>query len=156
MLEAVTASAQSGSRHRRRLADLDASVVEAMLQREEALRLCAETQAAFGAVRAETDGVFRVVEALQRRVAREFGLAEKDGLVALRCAEGWVGKERAQELSLYRRHNRCVDGPLAVGGAAPLGAVPRLPSLDIGAPALDLATACSPGGPLVLVAGSHS
>lgn len=131
-------------------------MVEDMLRREERLRLCPETQAEFAAVRTEPNGVFRVIEALQRRVAQEFGVSEDDGLTVLRCAERWVGKERAQELSLYRRHNRCVDGPLVIGDVAPMASVQPLPSLDQEAPAFDLASASQPGSLLVLVAGSHS
>lgn len=133
-----------------------------MLRREEHLRLCAETQAKFHAARHECDGVFRVVEDLQNQVVREFGLPIDIGLNALRCAEQWLGNDRAKELSLYRRHNRFVDGPLIVGSSAPLSLVPPLTSLGAGGIAeqpvspLSLATKQEPGVPCVLVAGSYS
>lgn len=132
-----------------------------MLRREEELRLCAETQAKFYAARCESDGVFRLVEALQHQVVEEFGLPLDIGLEALRCAEQWLGDERAKELSLYRRHNIFVDGLLAVGSLAPLSMVPALTSLGSGglatqAVALNLAAIQKPGVPLVLVAGSYS
>ena len=81
---------------------MTASTVEAMLRREEHLRLCAETQAKFHAVRHECDGVFRVVEDLQHQVVREFGLPIDIGLNALRCAEQWLGNDRAKEVSQPR------------------------------------------------------
>lgn len=129
-----------------------------MLRREEALRLCDETQAALRAVRAQPNRVFEVIEELQRRVAREFGVPEVQGLRALRCAEDWIGEERAKELSFYRRHReRCADGPLRVGDTAPLAAVPPLPRVraGLGGAALQLAS-LGAARPLVLVAGSHS
>ena len=135
-----------------------------MLRREEQLRLAPETQAAFAAcaVRVEdasdehahgvsSESLYERIDALQRRVAREFGVDEERGVAALRHAEVWVGAERARELSLYRRHNRCVDGPLAVGDRAPLGDVPPLARVAGGT--LDLSS-CEQ--PLVLVAGSLS
>ena len=45
-----------------------------MLRRENALRLCAATQRAFAAVAEDGEGGVALVEELQRRVAREFGL----------------------------------------------------------------------------------
>ena len=151
-----------------------------MLAREEELRLCDETQRAFRAARDPDDpaagGVFRVVEALQRRVVAEFGITDEGrGLDALRRAELWVGDATARDASLYRRHNRCVDGPLRVGDAAPLAAVPSLRCVrggDAAAAAaldddgcggcysgvVDLSelAARAAAAPLVLVAGSHS
>ena len=70
------------------------SVVEAMLAREEQLRICDETQWSFFAVRHEPEGVFKVMDTLQRRVAREFRLERRAGLAALRNAEGWVEKAK--------------------------------------------------------------
>lgn len=136
-----------------------------MLRREEQLRLADETQAAFAAcaVRAEdaaderahgasSEALYECIAALQRRVAREFGVPEAEGVAALRNAEAWVGPGKARELSLYRRHNRCVDGPLRVGDAAPLSRLPPLRRVE-GGGTLDLA-ACE--RPLVLVGGSLS
>ena len=146
------------------------SVVEAMLAREEELRLCDETQRSFFAARRDPEGVFNVVADLQRRVAREFGLAERVGLAALRNAEDWVGVEKAKELSLYRRYNKCRDGPLREGDRAPLESVrPLVEVLDDEhsdcARAVAIAEyprrslseiAAASSRPLVLVAGSYS
>jgi len=99
---------------------------------------------------------------LQQQVVEEFGLPLGVGLDALRCAEQWLGNARAKELSLYRRHNRFVDGLLTVGSLARLSMVPLLTSLGSGGlatqavPPLNLAAMQEPGVPLVLVAGSHS
>jgi len=138
-------------------------MVEAMLKREECLRLSAETQRQFREARQEANGVFRIVEALQRRVVHEFGLPEDVGLEALRRAEQWIGSARAQKLSLYRRHNRLADGPLTIGAEAPLGTVPPLLCLSRGETmaktssfSMSLSAMSKPGRPLVLVAGSHS
>ena len=51
-----------------------------MLRRENDLRLCAETQAAFRAVSSDPAGWLGVVETLQRRVCAEFGLSVSAGL----------------------------------------------------------------------------
>lgn len=133
------------------------AMVEAMLRREEDLRLCAQTQASFKAARGEANGIFRVVEALQRQVVREFDLPIDVGLQALRRADLWLGEAKAKELSLYRRHNRCRDGPLAVGDPAPFASVP--PLLALGAEAtsyFSLTELWQLGLPCVLIAGSHS
>ena len=97
-----------------------------MLRREEELRLSKETQSAFYKVRFENNGIFDVVEKLQGQVAREFGMSEDEGKHLLRCADLYIGMERAKELSLYRRNNICVDGNLKVGEIAPLIEVPPL------------------------------
>lgn len=136
-----------------------------MLRREEELRLCAETQFMFSKVRSDPEGVYKIVEDLQRRVAVEFGLSEESGIVALRSAERWLGEERARELSFYRRHReRCRDGSLQIGDIAPLAHIPLLPlvveSASCGNAArnggLDLSRLASQRSPLVLIAGSHS
>jgi hypothetical protein len=94
--------------------------VKAMLAREDALRLSAETAAAFRAWRRAgrgEEGMSAVVEAVQRRVACEFGVSHAVGLEALQCAEALLGpphRDHVVALSLYRRHNRCVDGDLQV------------------------------------------
>lgn len=135
-----------------------------MLRREEELRLCADTQVAFSKVRSKEDGVLQIIEDLQRRVAAEFGLPEKEGLIMLRSAERWLGDEKARELSFYRRHReRCRDGPLQVGDVAPFSCVPLLPLVAMGScgasvvqDSLDLSILGKVDSPLVLIAGSHS
>ena len=91
-----------------------------MLRRENELRLCEETQAMFRSVGDRYDGWLEVVEALQKRVAREFGLAEAVGLAAMRGAEGLLPTDpEVVEISLYPKYNRCVDGALHAGSPAP-------------------------------------
>ena len=91
-----------------------------MLRRENDLRLCAETQAAFRAVSSDPAGWLGVVETLQRRVCAEFGLSARAGLNVLRRApELLPGDEEVFELSLYRKYNRCRDGNLRVGDPPP-------------------------------------
>lgn len=109
--------------------------IKALLSYEDALRLAPETQAKYRAYRLRGEGekgMTEVVEQVQKAVAAAFGLDEQVGLEAMRCAEAIVESRPAAEgggasglaevvrLSLYRRHNRCVDGPLIEGSAAPL------------------------------------
>ena len=97
--------------------------LKAMLAREDELRLSPETRAAFAQYRREgrgEEGMSAVVDDVQRTVAREFGLSDDVGFEALRCAHALLpGDPEVTALSLYRRHNRCVDGVLAAGHAAP-------------------------------------
>jgi hypothetical protein len=93
-----------------------------MLRREEELRLCEETQQRM--LKEGDDSYVPIVEEIQAQVSREFGLDPELGMMLLRCAESFARSdaERAEiiDLSLYRRHNRCVDGSLAVGSPAPV------------------------------------
>jgi hypothetical protein len=93
-----------------------------MLRREEELRLCEETQQRM--LTEGDDSYVPIVEEIQAQVSREFGLDPELGTMLLRCAESFARSdaERAEiiGLSLYRRHNRCVDGDLAVGSPAPV------------------------------------
>ncbi len=94
-----------------------------MLRREDALRLSESTQAAFRSYRDAgrgPEGMLAVPTAVQLRVAEEFGVPPDVGLEALRCAPALLpGDDEVPTLSLYRRHNRCVDGSLNVGDLAP-------------------------------------
>jgi hypothetical protein len=88
------------------------------------LRLSQEMQHAFRAARTAAggrgDGWLDVVELLQRRVAADFGLPEVVGLDAMRRAEALLpGDAEVVKLSLYRKYNRCIDGPMQAGDAAP-------------------------------------
>jgi hypothetical protein len=155
--------------------ELTPSEVFAMLKFEDELRLSKETQDEFKRWRLEgkgEEGMSVVVEDIQRRVAREFGLSEEVGMEALRCAETLLGPEHRDtvvKLSLYRRHNRCVDGSLRVGDLAPLH--PLLHPVSLVAqnlasslrvdmcdpPAVCIGDFLTPGSPpLVLVCGSYT
>mmetsp|Transcript_6831 Transcript_6831/g.9555 ORF Transcript_6831/g.9555 Transcript_6831/m.9555 type:complete len:128 (+) Transcript_6831:725-1108(+) len=90
-----------------------------MLRREEELRLSDLTQKNFYKRRNEVNGIFEIVEELQRQICREFKIEEKEGLRMIRRADLIIGQERANELSFYRRENKCIDGPLKVGDVAP-------------------------------------
>jgi hypothetical protein len=94
--------------------------IKRVLARENQLRLCPETQAEFRKARDTESGWLGVVEQLQRRVAREFGLDEEQGLAMMRSAEALLpGDPDVVELSHYRKYNRCRDGPLRVGDSPP-------------------------------------
>jgi hypothetical protein len=108
-----------------------------------------------------------VVEALQRRVAAEFGLPEAVGLAALRgaevlCAHSPEDAAEVHEISLYRKFNRCRDGGLREGDPppdAPLtrcrdGAATSLHALLHGAGGSGGGRAPLP--PLVVFAGSYT
>jgi hypothetical protein len=92
-----------------------------MLRREDALRLCEETQQQL--LLQGEDSYVPVVVEIQKQVSREFGVDEEVGMMLLRCAESFARTDAELEeivsLSLYRRHNRCVDGNLWVGQNAP-------------------------------------
>lgn len=93
-----------------------------MLRREDALRLSEDTLKQYKAV--GHDGYVPITTALQGQVSREFGLNEEIGTMLLRTAESFARSpsELAEivSLSLYRRHNRCVDGTVQVGDMAPV------------------------------------
>lgn len=95
--------------------------LKAMLRREDELRLCPETLHQYAT---QGDGSYvPITTALQGQVGREFGLSEELGTMLLRCADSFArsDSEHAEivSLSLYRRHNRCVDGNLREGQRAP-------------------------------------
>jgi hypothetical protein len=112
------------------------------------------------------DGWLDVVEQLQRRVAAEFGLTESVGLDAMRCAEDLLpGDMDIHEISLYRKYNRCVDGPLKVGDSPPDTPLVALVSDDAGCVSTSTTTLHAllrgrpergSSQPLVLLAGSYS
>mmetsp|Transcript_39407 Transcript_39407/g.68287 ORF Transcript_39407/g.68287 Transcript_39407/m.68287 type:complete len:170 (-) Transcript_39407:439-948(-) len=93
-----------------------------MLRREDALRLSEQTLQQYKTTGHE--GYVPITTALQAQVSREFGLNEEVGTMLLRTAESFARNpsELAEivSLSLYRRHNRCVDGTVQVGDMAPV------------------------------------
>mmetsp|Transcript_26997 Transcript_26997/g.45532 ORF Transcript_26997/g.45532 Transcript_26997/m.45532 type:complete len:210 (+) Transcript_26997:865-1494(+) len=122
--------------------------LKAMLQREDQLRLSPETLKLYELHGNTHYGA--ITTAIQEQVSREFGMTRKIaipdnytngyieddatmanpekivevGVMLLRCAEQFASNEEElaeiNALSLYRRHNRCVDGPLRVGDRVPL------------------------------------
>ena len=98
------------------------ATLKQMLRREYELRLSPETLHQY---KTQGDGSYvPITIALQAQVAREFGLDEELGTMLVRCADSFARSdaEHAEivSLSLYRRHNRCVDGSLVEGDAAPV------------------------------------
>ena len=106
-----------------RASDLTSSELKAMLAREDELRLGPAAQECFRSYRLAglgEEGMTVVVEQVQERVAVEFGIGFIVCKEALRCAEALLpGDPDVKGLSLYRRFNRCVDGPLVAGTPAP-------------------------------------
>ena len=163
-------------------AELTAETIKAILRRENELRLAPQTQARFKAISHRPDGWLDVVESLQRQVAAEFGLSEKVGLDAMRCAETLLpGDTEVRDISLYRKYNRCVDGPLRMGDAPPDANLVQVSGVHgpddmcgkrttlhsilrdrrswssvLGPRAADTASAMQPLRPLVLLAGSYT
>lgn len=83
------------------------------------MRLCKETENELKAV-GTPDGWLQVVEKLQHRVCDEFGVKADVGLTALRRAEDLLPEDaEIQEISLYRKYNRCRDGTLQVTHSPP-------------------------------------
>lgn len=61
-----------------------------------------------------------MVEGLQRAVCREFGLSELVGLSAMRNAQALLpGDDEVNQISLYRKYNRCRNGDLQQGDPPP-------------------------------------
>ena len=110
-----------------------------MLRREDELRLSDETLRKYQTH--GQDAYVAITTALQEQVAREFGLEAPLGVMLLRTADSFArdSAELAEivSLSLYRRHNRCVDGDLSVGNAAPM-LTKRLHLLDAACTEVDL------------------
>jgi hypothetical protein len=137
-----------------------------MLRREDALRLCAATQAAY-AVAAGPAGWLTVTDALQRRVAEEEGFRTCDGgvddaVAYIRGAQrAFAGDAEVLSIPLYVRFNRCRAGALAPGDAAP-DAPLLLADGRTRCSVLALhAALCGDGGaqpraPLLLVGGSYT
>jgi hypothetical protein len=66
------------------------------------------------------DGWLEIVEELQRQACREFGLSEDVGLMALRQAHVLLPDDpEVDEISLYRKYNRCRDGSSKVSDRPP-------------------------------------
>lgn len=135
-------------------------VLKRMLEREEVLRLSQETRAKF-LEQGETAYV-SIITDIQKQVGPEFGLSVEDGMTVLQCAESLVGDDVeklniVKEISHYRRHNRCADGPLNV-----LDAAPSLPGplhcvdTTLTEISLDHYLGLSRNRPVVLLAGSYS
>ena len=98
---------------------MTADEIKDILRRENDLRLSHETQQEFQAA-SKPDDWIQVVERLQRRVCLEFGLSEQVGLNAMRRAESLLpGDQDVNEISLYRKYNRCRDGTLQVSDTPP-------------------------------------
>ncbi len=103
---------------------LNRDTLLSMLRREQALRLCDETQAAYAAVGERPAGWLAVTEALQLRVAAEAGFTTPEGAAVavayLRSAQStFAGDAEVLSIPLYVRFNRCRGGTLAPGDAAP-------------------------------------
>ena len=111
---------------------LTPSEVKSLLIYENELRLCDETMHEFEKVRDEGgsdggaghDGWLGIVEGIQKRVCKHFGVSEFVGVTAMRCAETLpqmthTDVEQVRAISHYRKFNRCIDGSLKVHDAAP-------------------------------------
>jgi len=103
---------------------LSPTLVSAMLQREDDLRLSVLVQSAYAASRSH-DEFIRVTEAVQNQVAREFGFEEATAIdaaiEAMRgCEALWPEHARKfRSISHYRKYNRARHGELSRGDAVP-------------------------------------
>ncbi|PRW59105.1 iodothyronine deiodinase [Chlorella sorokiniana] len=91
--------------------------LQAMLRREDELRLSAEVQEAYAAaeLREDTDWM-EVTEGLQRRVLREFGVPPHQEETALRHFRAAPHMHpELKPLAIYHRHQRSRQGPGLVG-----------------------------------------
>ena len=135
-----------------------------MLRREEELRLCQTTQAAYAAA-GDGAGMMAVTEALQRRVAMEAGFnAPYDVEAAVgylrRAQVTFADDTEVLSIPLYIRHNRCRAGRVVPGMGAP-DAPLLLPDGCTRTSVAALHTAATGGSglarlPLLLVGGSYT
>ena len=100
---------------------LSRELILAILIRENELRLSPDTQRRFQEVSKQPDGWLGVVEQLQLHVAKEFHLPDHVALQVMRDAESLLPMDvdLIQQISLYRKYNRCIDGNLQVGQLPP-------------------------------------
>jgi len=146
------AKMSSFGRHVGSASDLSADEIKTILRRENELRLCEETQILFKRASVQPAGWISVVEELQRRVCREFGLDEDVGLKAMRGANLLLPRDgEVDEISLYRKYNRFRDGPLGVGDVPPDVTVHRLDGEKVSLRAL-----IQGPRPLVMFSGSYT
>jgi len=146
------AKMSSFGRHVGSASDLSAEEIKTILWRENELRLCKETQILFKRASVQPAGWISVVEELQRRVCREFGLDEDVGLKAMRGANLLLPRDgEVDEISLYRKYNRFRDGPLGVGDVPPDVTVHRLDGEKVSLRAL-----IQGPRPLVMFSGSYT
>lgn len=92
-------------------------LLAAILRRENNLRLHPRVQAVFGSLGEDETAMSQFITALQRHVAREFHVDPIVGTELIRSA-ATLFPETAK-LAHYVRHNRCFEGNLKIGDAAP-------------------------------------
>ncbi|KAK9867669.1 hypothetical protein WJX84_003907 [Apatococcus fuscideae] len=95
--------------------------LQKMLVREDELRLCPETQAAYAeAERSWRTDWMQVTIKLQEQVMREHGVSPFNMQAALRCfRSGPHEYPDLKPLALYHRHQRSREGPLCEGDLVP-------------------------------------
>lgn len=135
--------------------DVPSDVIKAMLKREDILRLSPETQQLYKEYRLAgrgEEGMQVVVDDIQKRVVKEFGLSMEVGIEAIQCAESILeGDDEVKSLSLYRRHNRCIDGNLNIGDIAP-----NVKLIDLNHQEINLLDMVNVNKPLIIIAGSYT
>lgn len=93
-----------------------------MLKRDDELRLSEETQRAYAKCSDGGDEKCRVTEAVQRRVAKEFGFKDNiaEGLEVMRCAMSmFPGDEDVKDACHYYRYNIHAPCPITLGDVIP-------------------------------------
>ena len=112
--------------------------------------------------------MIRIINDLQRQVSNEFRISEATGFAAMRLADkifndrgDFPSLKEANEISLYRKYNRCHDGNLNEGDIAPN--VPQLIRANdnaakslFGVKIEALHSHINGNRPLVMFAGSYS
>jgi len=102
------------------VSQLSEDLVILLLKRENDLRLSPEIQEKFRvANQVRPDGWLTIVPKVHRQLAKEFDIALAVVQEALMTAEKFVSTDIANDISLYRKYNRCKDGSLEVGDAPP-------------------------------------
>jgi hypothetical protein len=93
------------------------ALVEALLRREDELRLHPKVQAAYTLIGESEEELSRFTTALQAHVASEMGVDAPLGIDLIRSAS--VLFPDVAQIAHYVRHNRCFAGTLRVGDNAP-------------------------------------
>mmetsp|Transcript_23612 Transcript_23612/g.56220 ORF Transcript_23612/g.56220 Transcript_23612/m.56220 type:complete len:123 (+) Transcript_23612:391-759(+) len=96
-----------------------------------------------------------LMEKIQRQVAREFGVPPDQEMVAVRFIRSaetlFPGDQLVRDSVLWMKYNRCRQGSLGSGMAAP-----DVPLLNLDGSKTRLSSLWSPNKPLVIVSGSFT
>jgi hypothetical protein len=131
------------------------ALVEALLRREDALRLHPKVQAAYTLIGESEEELSRFTTALQAHVASELCVDAPLGIDLIRSAS--VLFPDVAQIAHYVRHNRCFAGTLRVGDSAPDVELVRLDGVRSTLwNSIDSAARGQPERPVLIVGASYT